>query len=164
MKPFRFTLQAVQTLRQRQEQKARECYARALLAHRQALGQLKQVEIELAQACTTPQAVATEYQAVIDAYGLKFLDLDIEGAAVADPASIARRSQALKLVQNARPNVKISLTLPVLRKSFTLHLPAALAQHQWPAVPSSIASAAVAFLAGSTCRSKSHRASSSSSK
>jgi branched-chain amino acid transport system permease protein len=44
------------------------------------------------------------------------------------------------------------LTLPVLRKSFTLHLPAALAQHQWPAVPSAIASgglaALVAFIVG----------------
>src|SRR6266704_2944951 len=49
MKPFRFTLQAVQTLRQRHEQKAREHYGRALLAHRQALEQLQQVEIELKQ-------------------------------------------------------------------------------------------------------------------
>jgi hypothetical protein len=69
---------------------------------------------ELAQVCSTPQAVETEYQAIVDAYNLKYLDIDIEGGAVADPTSIARRSQALALLQQARPNVKISLTLPVL--------------------------------------------------
>ncbi|MEV6923264.1 cellulose binding domain-containing protein [Dactylosporangium sp. NPDC051485] len=75
--------------------------------------------IELAQACTTPAAVAAEYQAVVDAYSLKYIDLDIEGAAVADPTTIARRSQALALLQAARPNVKISLTLPVLPEGLT---------------------------------------------
>jgi len=69
---------------------------------------------ELAQVCSTPQATETEYQAIVDAYNLKYLDFDIEGAAVADPTSIARRTQALVLLQKARPNVKISLTLPVL--------------------------------------------------
>jgi len=69
---------------------------------------------ELAQACSSAAATETEYQAIVDAYNLTYLDLDIEGAAVADPASIARRSQALALLQKARPNLKISLTLPVL--------------------------------------------------
>jgi hypothetical protein len=69
---------------------------------------------ELAQACSTAQATETEYQAIVDAYSLKYLDIDIEGAAVADPTSVARRSQALVLLHAARPNVKISLTLPVL--------------------------------------------------
>ena len=69
---------------------------------------------ELAQVCGTPAAVEAEYQAIVDAYNLKYLDIDIEGAAVADPTSVARRSQALALLQQARPNVKISLTLPVL--------------------------------------------------
>jgi chitodextrinase len=69
---------------------------------------------ELAQVCGTPAAVEAEYQAIVDAYHLKYLDIDIEGAAVADPPSIARRSQALVLLQQARPTVKISLTLPVL--------------------------------------------------
>jgi hypothetical protein len=69
---------------------------------------------ELAQVCSTAQATATEYQAVVDAYQLRYLDVDIEGGAVADPVSIARRSQALSILQANRPNVKISLTLPVL--------------------------------------------------
>jgi hypothetical protein len=69
---------------------------------------------ELAQACSTPAATAAEYQAIVDAYNLKYLDIDIEGGAVADPVSVARRSAALVLLQKARPNVRISLTLPVL--------------------------------------------------
>jgi hypothetical protein len=75
--------------------------------------------IELAQACSSASAVATEYQAVVDAYGLRYIDFDIEGAAVADPTSVARRSQALAQLQSARPNVKISLTLPVLPEGLT---------------------------------------------
>lgn len=69
---------------------------------------------ELAQVCPTPQATATEYQAVVDAYQLRYLDIDIEGGAVADPVSVARRSQALAILQANRPALKISLTLPVL--------------------------------------------------
>jgi hypothetical protein len=75
--------------------------------------------IELAQACSTPAQVAAEYQAVVDAYALQYIDLDIEGAAVADPTTVARRSQALALLQAARPSLKISLTLPVLPEGLT---------------------------------------------
>ena len=70
--------------------------------------------IELAQACGSVSSLAAEYNAVIKAYGLKYVDFDIEGAAVADPTSITRRSQALAQVQSANPGIKISLTLPVL--------------------------------------------------
>ncbi|GAA0583679.1 hypothetical protein HPO96_09380 [Kribbella sandramycini] len=69
---------------------------------------------ELAQVCPSAEATAAEYQAVVDAYQLRYLDLDIEGGAVADPVSIARRSQALSILQRNRPALKISLTLPVL--------------------------------------------------
>jgi branched-chain amino acid transport system permease protein len=44
------------------------------------------------------------------------------------------------------------LTLPVLKKSFTLHLPPILAEHQWPHIPAAIAAGAlaavVAFIVG----------------
>lgn len=50
--------------------------------------------IELAQSCTTVAALQAEYQAVVSAYNLRYLDLDIEGAATADPTSVNRRSQA----------------------------------------------------------------------
>ena len=75
--------------------------------------------IELAQACTSVSALQAEYQAVVSAYRLGHIDLDIEGAASADAASIARRSAALAALQRANPGLKISLTLPVLPEGLT---------------------------------------------
>jgi hypothetical protein len=74
---------------------------------------------ELATACTDVNALTAEYQAVVDAYDLKVIDLDIEGAAVADPAAIDRRSKALATLQDRKPGLKISLTLPVLPEGLT---------------------------------------------
>jgi hypothetical protein len=70
--------------------------------------------IELAAACTDVTALQAEYQAVIDAYDLTYMDMDIEGAAAADTAAIARRSKALAALQKANPGLKVSLTLAVL--------------------------------------------------
>jgi hypothetical protein len=70
--------------------------------------------IELATACTDVKALQAEYQAVVDAYDLKYIDLDIEGAQAADDAAIKRRSTALAALQKANPGLKISLTLAVL--------------------------------------------------
>ncbi len=75
--------------------------------------------IELAQACTSVSTLAAEYDAVVKAYQLAYIDLDIEGAATADPTSIQRRSQALATVQRNNPGLKISLTLPVLPSGLT---------------------------------------------
>ena len=50
MKPFRFTLQAVRTLRQRQEQTALKEYAVAALAHQRALDAVQTVQRELESA------------------------------------------------------------------------------------------------------------------
>ncbi|GLY05140.1 cellulose binding domain-containing protein [Actinoplanes sp. NBRC 101535] len=75
--------------------------------------------VELASACTSVSALQAEYQAVVDAYQLEYIDLDIEGAAVADGTSIARRSTALAALQKANPGLKISLTLPVLPEGLT---------------------------------------------
>jgi Cellulose binding domain len=74
---------------------------------------------ELAQACTTVSALQAEYQAVVTAYGLRYADFDIEGAAIADTVANNRRSQALKALQTANPNLKVSLTLPVLPEGLT---------------------------------------------
>jgi chitinase len=75
--------------------------------------------IELAYYCTTPTTLANEYDAVVKAYSLKYVDFDIEGAAVADPTTVQRRSQALKILQDRNPGLKISLTLPVLPNGLT---------------------------------------------
>src|SRR5580698_7398544 len=47
MKSFRFTLEAVGIVRQRQEQKAMEFYAQTLLAHRRTVEALEEAETEL---------------------------------------------------------------------------------------------------------------------
>jgi hypothetical protein len=75
--------------------------------------------IELAQACGSVDSLYAEYDAVVNAYGLTYVDFDIEGAAVADAASISRRSQALARLQQAHPGLRISLTLPVLPEGLT---------------------------------------------
>ncbi|GII83127.1 hypothetical protein Ssi03_11170 [Sphaerisporangium siamense] len=75
--------------------------------------------VELAQACTDDNALFTEYDAVVRAYDLKFIDLDVEGTATADPVSVDRRSRALARLQRTHPDLKVSLTLPVLPEGLT---------------------------------------------
>ncbi len=74
--------------------------------------------VELAQAITNVSALTAAYQQVITAYGLTHIDFDIEGAAVADTASINRRSQAIAALQQAATasgkTLYVSFTLPVL--------------------------------------------------
>jgi flagellar export protein FliJ len=71
MKAFRFTLEAVQTLRQRQEHEALEEYIRALLARKQALSVLEAIDASigrdfaqmrklLAGGCTAAQAAQAQ--------------------------------------------------------------------------------------------------------
>ncbi|WP_042405951.1 cellulose binding domain-containing protein [Streptacidiphilus carbonis] len=78
---------------------------------------------ELAQSCTTVAALAAQYQKVVDAYALDRIDFDIEGSAVADHASIDRRSAAIAQVQAAQRakgrDLKVTLTLPVLPSGLT---------------------------------------------
>src|SRR5439155_12953991 len=72
---------------------------------------------------TDPSALQAAYQKVIDAYHLTQLDFDIEGGAVADHASIDRRSQALAALQHdaaaAGRSLQVWLTLPVLPTGLT---------------------------------------------
>ena len=78
---------------------------------------------ELAQSCTTVASLAAQYQSVVDTYGLDRIDFDIEGAALADTASIDRRSAAIAQVQAAQRakgrDLKVTLTLPVLPTGLT---------------------------------------------
>ncbi len=73
---------------------------------------------ELAQSCTNVTQLAAAYRSVVDYYGLRQIDFDVEGGAVADTASITRRSQAVAALQSAEAAagtpVSVSLTLPVL--------------------------------------------------
>jgi hypothetical protein len=78
---------------------------------------------ELAEVITDVNALASAYQSVIDAYGLTRVDFDIEGAAVADRASIDRRNQAIAILQRdavaAGRALEVWYTLPVLPTGLT---------------------------------------------
>ncbi len=74
---------------------------------------------ELAQACTSASSLAAAYQKVITAYSLKYIDFDVEGAAVADHASIDRRNQAIATLEANNPGLRVSYTLPVLPTGLT---------------------------------------------
>lgn len=74
---------------------------------------------KLGQACGTTQALADAYQQVVDAYRLKAVDLDIEGAEFADPAARQRNVAALKLLQDRNPGLKVYLTVPVFDTGFS---------------------------------------------
>ncbi len=74
---------------------------------------------ELALSCTSVSALEAQYDAVVTHYDLKWIDFDVEGAAVADPASISRRNQALVQLQAAHPGLQISYTLPVMPYGLT---------------------------------------------
>ncbi|MFZ4519941.1 MAG: chitinase, partial [Microthrixaceae bacterium] len=78
---------------------------------------------ELAVACPTAAATQAAYQQVVDRYGIRHLDFDIEGAALADRTSVDRRNRAVADLQGAgradgRP-VTVSYTLPVLPSGLT---------------------------------------------
>jgi hypothetical protein len=78
---------------------------------------------ELAQVITSVSALASAYQQVITAYNLSHIDFDIEGGAVADHASIDRRSQAIAALQAtaeaAGKSLSVAFTLPVLPTGLT---------------------------------------------
>ncbi|WP_322480791.1 chitinase, partial [Thermogemmatispora sp.] len=75
--------------------------------------------IELAQACSSVSSLQAQYQAVVSNYQLKRIDFDIEGAAIADSASVDRRNKAIAALQAANPGLVVSYTLPVMPSGLT---------------------------------------------
>lgn len=69
---------------------------------------------ELALAVTDVKALAKQYVEAAKRYEAWKIDLDIEGSAVGDKASVARRNTALLAVQATLPAVKLQYTLPVM--------------------------------------------------
>ncbi|MET3812377.1 carbohydrate-binding protein [Arthrobacter sp. UYEF3] len=71
---------------------------------------------ELAVGCTDQSKLTDAYREVVDRYDLRSIDLDIEGSALADTASIDRRAVALAALQQDRKNsgksLDVWLTLP----------------------------------------------------
>jgi chitinase len=70
---------------------------------------------DIATTCTTVSSLQAAYQAVINQYQFKWIDLNIEGGLVSDSASYDRRNKAIAALQAANPNLKVSYTLPVMQ-------------------------------------------------
>ncbi|NEB06909.1 chitinase, partial [Streptomyces sp. SID13726] len=71
---------------------------------------------EIADSCTSVDAIAAAYEKVITTYEVSRLDTDIEDNSLTNKAGIDRRNQAIKKVQdwaaaNGRP-LQVSYTLP----------------------------------------------------
>ncbi|MFI7500622.1 chitinase [Streptomyces sp. NPDC049687] len=69
---------------------------------------------ELASTCDSASALAKAYGAALDAAGSSRADFDIEGDELTDSDSVARRSKAIALLQEDRPGLEVSFTLPVM--------------------------------------------------
>ena len=72
---------------------------------------------EIADSCRSVPAIARAYESVVTAYGVTHLDMDVEANSLNKPAGIARRSAALRLLQDwaarTHRHVRITFTLGV---------------------------------------------------
>ncbi|WP_430869123.1 chitinase [Demequina aurantiaca] len=82
-----------------------------------------QAGTEIAVTCTDEAALQDAYQSVVDRYTLTGIDLDIEGASLADPEAGVRRAAAIKAVQDQTledgRSLSVWLTLPVAPTGLT---------------------------------------------
>jgi hypothetical protein len=69
---------------------------------------------ELAKVCTTTSKLVTAYTGVINKFGARKIDFDIEGAANVNATAVnTRRFQAIKALEAKFPALTVSLTIPV---------------------------------------------------
>ncbi|AEV81575.1 chitinase [Actinoplanes sp. SE50] len=82
-----------------------------------------QSNTELAVACADQARLTEAYRQLVKRYQLATLDLDVEGAALGDQASLKRRAAALKTVQDERKAagdpLAVWLTVPVSPSGLT---------------------------------------------
>lgn len=82
-----------------------------------------QLGTELAVSCTDVDALTNAYLAVVDRYDLTSIDLDIEGASLADREATVRRAQAISAAQDhVKSNdgrLDVWVTLPVAPSGLT---------------------------------------------
>ncbi|MER6631023.1 chitinase [Streptomyces sp. NPDC000987] len=69
---------------------------------------------ELASDCDSAAALAAAYGEALDAAGTSKADFDVEGGQLSDAGSIALRSQAIAKLQQDRPGLEVTFTLPVM--------------------------------------------------
>jgi chitinase len=68
----------------------------------------------LAQACENTNDLYNAYDTVIQAYQPDVIDFDVENSMQTNNAQLDRMMQAIKLVQQNHPHIKVSFTLPVM--------------------------------------------------
>jgi hypothetical protein len=69
---------------------------------------------KLGERCTSANALADAYQRVINAYGLRAIDVDIEATEFENDAAQQRVIDALKLVESRNPGIATYVTFPTL--------------------------------------------------
>ncbi|WP_314223450.1 chitinase [Streptomyces zaehneri] len=69
---------------------------------------------ELAATCDSVSELAEAYGEALDAAGSAQADFDIEGDELTDSDSVALRSRAIAALQEERPDLEVSFTLPVM--------------------------------------------------
>ena len=68
-------------------------------------------DTDIADTCTNVSSLQAAYQSVVSRYGLNTIDFDVEGITASNSAGNARRAQALAGLQQANPNLHITLTI-----------------------------------------------------
>ncbi len=89
-----------------------------------------QAHRDLAAACTDASALRAAYADVVERYDVDTIDLDVEGAALADSAAGQRRAVAIAQLQRSRPAddpLTVWVTLPLGRDGLTANGRAAVA-------------------------------------
>jgi hypothetical protein len=74
---------------------------------------------ELAFTSTTPLVLRNHYQNVIDAYSINWIDFHLNDTSIADRTVVDRRNRALRDMQVANPNIRVSYTLPLTPTGLT---------------------------------------------
>lgn len=79
-----------------------------------------QANHDIAYECEDADRLVEGYTSVVDRYDLASIDMDIEGAFLADEDGIARQAEAIRTVQDAREDgLDVWLTLPVAPDGLT---------------------------------------------
>jgi chitinase len=75
--------------------------------------------VDLSAACTAIADLENIYEQVFSTFQPNTLDFDIEGSFQEDVVSITRMMDALKILQQNHPGIKITLTLPTMPEGLT---------------------------------------------
>jgi hypothetical protein len=76
---------------------------------------------ELAFTVTTPIILRNHYQNVIDVYSINWIDFHLNDTSISDRTVVDRRNHALRDMQLANPNIRISYTLPLTPVGLTVN-------------------------------------------